>query len=177
MLLEQDKPDVFHQYIANIPPLARVNVRVTYVTDLKVDEGGAVQFFLPTALAPRYTPYTEATRPTWCPPGGEGDYSPILWTRPWISYCISRAVLLGISDHGSYHPPIYWYGYLPDIIIDIPPFAFSMTLEVQMPSPIVEIRSGMYSKKKSSINPFCLFCFVSSINPFIVFSSINPIFL
>lgn len=35
-LLEQNKPDMFVQTIGNIPPHSRINIRITYVADLKV---------------------------------------------------------------------------------------------------------------------------------------------
>jgi hypothetical protein len=70
-LLEQDKPDVFKQKIGNIPPHSRVNIRITYVTDLKVEADGSIRFFLPTAVAPRYTLERACRSPTF-PSSGRG---------------------------------------------------------------------------------------------------------
>lgn len=33
-LLEKEKDDVFRQKIGNMPPMSRVNIRITYVADL-----------------------------------------------------------------------------------------------------------------------------------------------
>lgn len=49
-LLEQDKADVFTQLIGNVRPHSRVNIRITYVADLKVEIDGAVRFVLPLLL-------------------------------------------------------------------------------------------------------------------------------
>src|SRR3989338_4801337 len=48
-LLEQDKPDVFVQRIGNIKPYSRINIRITYVADLKVEGDGSVRVVLPTS--------------------------------------------------------------------------------------------------------------------------------
>lgn len=45
-LLEQDKRDIFRQKVGNIPPRSRVNIRITYVADLKVEADGAIRFVL-----------------------------------------------------------------------------------------------------------------------------------
>lgn len=63
-LLEQDKRDIFRQkgpryddvhpcvisfpfrLVGNIPPRSRVNIRITYVADLKVEADGAIRFVL-----------------------------------------------------------------------------------------------------------------------------------
>ena len=37
-LLEKEKDDVFRQKIGNMPPMSRVNIRITYVADLVYDE-------------------------------------------------------------------------------------------------------------------------------------------
>lgn len=57
-LLEQKRDDVFQMSIGNLSPGSTCVIRIKYVTDLKV-EGDAVVFFLPTHVAPRYTPASD----------------------------------------------------------------------------------------------------------------------
>ena len=52
-LLEQDRGDVFRMAVGNVRPGQTVTVKISYVTDLKID-GDAVVFYLPTHVAPRY---------------------------------------------------------------------------------------------------------------------------
>lgn len=68
-LLVQDKPDVFSQHIANIPARSRINIRITYVCELKLEIDNSLRFVLPMHLAPRYTPSEM-----------------IPWKHPWGSY-------------------------------------------------------------------------------------------
>jgi len=44
--------------VGNVKPWSSITVRITYVADVKID-GDAVTFFLPTYVAPRYTPASE----------------------------------------------------------------------------------------------------------------------
>ena len=44
--------------IGNLAPGSGATIRLTYVTELKV-EGGEVRFYLPTTIAPRYIPATD----------------------------------------------------------------------------------------------------------------------
>jgi hypothetical protein len=68
-LLEQQIADVFHQSIGNVKPHSRITIRITYVTDLKVEADGSTRFVLPMAVAPRYTP------------------SGCSWSKPWTALC------------------------------------------------------------------------------------------
>ena len=54
-LLDEERPDVFQASIGNLPPGKEVLVRLTYVTELPVDEG-RLRFVIPTTVAPRYAP-------------------------------------------------------------------------------------------------------------------------
>ena len=51
-LLEQDRGDMFCMSVGNVRPGQTVTVKLSYVTDLKID-GNAVVFYLPTYIAPR----------------------------------------------------------------------------------------------------------------------------
>eukprot|EP00042_Codosiga_hollandica_P058189 m.873868 g.873868 ORF g.873868 m.873868 type:complete len:910 (+) comp59792_c0_seq2:158-2887(+) len=58
-LLEQKRTDVFELRVGNLKPGQTATISITSVADLKI-EGDAVCYFLPTFVAPRYTPRTEA---------------------------------------------------------------------------------------------------------------------
>ena len=54
-LTEQQRPNFFNQKIANIPPLSKVEIRISYSQQLEYD-AGKFSFFLPTTFTPRYIP-------------------------------------------------------------------------------------------------------------------------
>ena len=54
-LLDEERPDVFQASIGNLPPGKEVTVKLTYVTELAVDEG-RFRFVIPTTVSPRYAP-------------------------------------------------------------------------------------------------------------------------
>jgi Ca-activated chloride channel homolog len=54
-LLEQERPNIFTQSVANIMPGERVSVTISYVETLKYDEG-TYEFSFPTVVGPRYVP-------------------------------------------------------------------------------------------------------------------------
>ncbi len=54
-LLEEERPNVFTQSVANILPGDRIRVRIGYVEDLKHDEG-TYEFVFPMVVGPRYIP-------------------------------------------------------------------------------------------------------------------------
>ena len=54
-LLERVRDDVFQMSVGNLKPWSTTVVRITYVADVAI-EGDGVLFFLPTFVAPRYTP-------------------------------------------------------------------------------------------------------------------------
>lgn len=147
-LLEQDKPDVFVQRIGNIRPHSRVNIRITYVADLKVESDGSVRFVLPTSLAPRYNPY--APGPLY------PDYILVPWRRKWHHCCLGRRVLY----HDDYvrwrvHTPAWetlpwapWKYYIPEYVVERErPCAFSVTIEIEMPSPVTNLESPTHTLK------------------------------
>jgi Ca-activated chloride channel homolog len=54
-LLDQERPNIFTQAIANIPPGASVEIEISYVETLKYDEG-TYEFSFPMVVGPRYMP-------------------------------------------------------------------------------------------------------------------------
>ncbi|HEX8734331.1 MAG TPA: TonB family protein [Pyrinomonadaceae bacterium] len=54
-LLDQERPNVFTQSVANILPNEKIVVEISYVETLKYDEG-AYEFVFPMTVAPRYNP-------------------------------------------------------------------------------------------------------------------------
>ncbi|HEV7889731.1 MAG TPA: VIT domain-containing protein [Pyrinomonadaceae bacterium] len=56
-LLDQERPNVFTQSVANIMPGERVTVTISYVETLKY-EAGTYEFSFPTVVGPRYVPGT-----------------------------------------------------------------------------------------------------------------------
>ena len=54
-LLDEERPDVFQASVGNLPPGKEVTVRLTYVTELAVDDG-RLRFAIPTTVSPRYAP-------------------------------------------------------------------------------------------------------------------------
>ena len=63
-LTEQERPNLFTQSVANIPPGESVEVVIRYVHEVKFDSG-RYQFYFPTTIGPRYNPshgMTDAAR-------------------------------------------------------------------------------------------------------------------
>src|ERR1051325_9228977 len=54
-LLDQERPNIFTQSVANIPPSSKVEVTL-YVLELLKYEGGTYEFSFPTVVGPRYIP-------------------------------------------------------------------------------------------------------------------------
>lgn len=54
-LLEQERPNIFTQSVANIMPGDRIRVRIRYVQDLKYEDGG-YEFVFPMVVGPRFVP-------------------------------------------------------------------------------------------------------------------------
>ena len=46
--------------MGNLAAGSGAKIRITYVTELKV-EGGEIRFYLPTTIAPRYIPATDTS--------------------------------------------------------------------------------------------------------------------
>ncbi len=54
-LLDQERPNIFTQAVANIEPGAEVKITISYTQLLKY-EAGSYKFFFPTVVGPRYMP-------------------------------------------------------------------------------------------------------------------------
>ncbi|HYY59620.1 MAG TPA: VIT domain-containing protein, partial [Pyrinomonadaceae bacterium] len=54
-LLDQERPNIFTQSVANILPGERVTVTISYVETLKYEDG-SYEFVFPMVVGPRYTP-------------------------------------------------------------------------------------------------------------------------
>ncbi|XP_025118563.3 protein mono-ADP-ribosyltransferase PARP4 isoform X4 [Bubalus bubalis] len=50
-LMDQDTPDIFTVSVGNLPPKAKVLVKITYITELNI-QGACAVFFLPATVAP-----------------------------------------------------------------------------------------------------------------------------
>lgn len=79
-LLDEERPDVFQASIGNLPPGKEVLVRLTYVTELPVDEG-RLRFTIPTTVSPRYAPAEDRVGPG--RPDSEALNPPVAWTVPY----------------------------------------------------------------------------------------------
>ncbi|HWQ52278.1 MAG TPA: VIT and VWA domain-containing protein [Bryobacteraceae bacterium] len=70
-LLDQERPNIFTQAVANIAPGATVKITISYVETMEYEDG-AYQFTFPMVVGPRYVPAgTDASRitPPVTPPG------------------------------------------------------------------------------------------------------------
>src|SRR6185437_7900597 len=56
-LLNQERPNIFTQSVANILPGEKIKITISYVEVLKYDEG-AYEFVFPMVVGPRYVPGT-----------------------------------------------------------------------------------------------------------------------
>lgn len=54
-LLEQERPNIFTQSVANIAPRKKINVEIRYLQDLTYDSG-QYEFVFPMVVGPRYAP-------------------------------------------------------------------------------------------------------------------------
>jgi Ca-activated chloride channel family protein len=61
-LLEQERPDIFTQSVANIPPKGTITVHLEYVHPVEID-GDRYTLRFPMVVAPRYIPGSPAGRP------------------------------------------------------------------------------------------------------------------
>jgi Ca-activated chloride channel family protein len=59
-LLDQERPNIFTQSVANIMPGEQVKVTISYVERLKYEEG-SYEFVFPMVVGPRYIPGTQAS--------------------------------------------------------------------------------------------------------------------
>jgi hypothetical protein len=103
-LLDEERPDVFQASIGNLPPGKEVTVRLTYVTELAVNEG-ALRFTVPTTVSPRYAPAEDKTG-TGRPPS-EALSPPLASSVPYgLSLSVRATTPNGISAVESPSHPI-----------------------------------------------------------------------
>src|SRR5262245_57891856 len=57
-LLDEERPDVFQASVGNLPPGKEALLKITYVTELDVDNG-SLRFVIPTTVSPRYAPQVD----------------------------------------------------------------------------------------------------------------------
>jgi Ca-activated chloride channel family protein len=60
-LLDQERPNIFTQSVANILPGEKIEITISYVETLKYDNG-AYEFVFPMVVAPRYVPGAPVSR-------------------------------------------------------------------------------------------------------------------
>jgi len=60
-LLDQERPNIFTQHVANIMPGENIKITISYVETLNY-EGGSYEFVFPMVVGPRYIPGTPAGR-------------------------------------------------------------------------------------------------------------------
>jgi len=58
-LLNQERPNIFTQSVANIMPGEQIKITISYVETLKYEDG-AYEFMFPMVVAPRYVPGTSS---------------------------------------------------------------------------------------------------------------------
>ena len=103
-LLDEHRPDVFQASIGNLPPGREVLVRVTYVTELAVDDG-QLRFTLPTTIAPKYAP--EEDRAGVGQPDAEALNPPVAWSVPYgLDLTVRLAMPDGITAIASPSHPV-----------------------------------------------------------------------
>src|SRR5215468_6773498 len=71
-LLDQERPNIFTQSVANVAPGAEVKITISYVEFLKYEDG-TYEFVFPMVVGPRYIPgqpISEQASPTGAPNGG-----------------------------------------------------------------------------------------------------------
>lgn len=62
-LLDQERPNIFTQSVANILPGDEIKITISYVETLKYEEG-AYEFVFPMVVGPRYIPGASSDRPS-----------------------------------------------------------------------------------------------------------------
>ncbi|MBX7245560.1 MAG: VIT and VWA domain-containing protein [Candidatus Sumerlaeaceae bacterium] len=80
-LLDQERPNVFTQSVANIEPGARVEVEISYVETLKFTDG-EYEFMFPMVVAPRYTPPITTTETIAITEAGSTSTEPVKTVKP-----------------------------------------------------------------------------------------------
>ncbi len=66
-LLDQERPNIFTQAVANIMPGEKILIEISYVETLKYEDG-SYEFVFPMTIGPRYNPYSVADAAKVSPP-------------------------------------------------------------------------------------------------------------
>ncbi len=99
-LLDEARADVFTASLGNVKPGARVELSITYVTELAA-EGEAVRFTLPTTVSPRYAP--AADRQGVSPTPAEALNPPVAFEVPY-GFSFEMDVAMGGRIRGVQSP-------------------------------------------------------------------------
>lgn len=103
-LLDEERPDVFQASIGNLPPGKEVLVRLTYVTELGIDDG-RVRFAIPTTVSPRYAPLEDHQGTG--RPDAEALNPPVAWRVPYgLNLSIRIAMPEGLTGIESPSHPV-----------------------------------------------------------------------
>jgi Ca-activated chloride channel homolog len=103
-LLDEERPDIFQASIGNLAPGKEVTVRLTYVTELAVDDG-RLRFVIPTTISPRYAPVEDHQGTG--RPDAQALNPPVAWEVPYgLSLSVRLAMPGGISGVESPSHPI-----------------------------------------------------------------------
>jgi Ca-activated chloride channel homolog len=89
-LLDQERPNIFTQSVANILPGAQVTVTISYVATLRYEEG-SYEFVFPMVVGPRYIPGQAVGQQGggWAP---DTNHVPDAWRiAPWVAEKGTRA--------------------------------------------------------------------------------------
>jgi Ca-activated chloride channel homolog len=90
-LLDEERPDVFQASVGNLPPGKEALLKLTYVSELAIDDG-VLRLVIPTTVSPRYAPAKDRTGVG--RPDAETLNPPVAWSVP---YGLSLAVRVETS--------------------------------------------------------------------------------
>ncbi len=124
-LLDQERPNIFTQSVANLMPGQKIRIAISYVNLLKYD-AGEYEFSFPMVVGPRYTPDGGYSAP-----GRRGDPSPSARVDP------QPGAVSVVTDADKITPPI------------TPPATraghdLSLQVELKAGFPVREIRSQLH---------------------------------
>lgn len=104
-LLDQERPNIFTQSVANIPPGAQVTITISYVETLKYEDG-KYEFSFPTVVGPRYIPFASGARGDVQPQTNPSNNQPdVKRGRPRFPRPQSSSVT-GVPDRDRITPPV-----------------------------------------------------------------------
>ena len=121
-LVEQERPNMFTNSVANIGPHDTVVVEIEYQQTLRYDQGD-FRLRFPTTITPRYIPCEE---PGGCDDVGDDDAAPEE-SEPGVSASIEPAIVNTVSDAARITPPT-----LPETI-KINPISVHIDLDAGFP--------------------------------------------